>query len=381
MSQLTASVGSGGRNLPTDTSLVQRKLQSQGVDPGPIDGVCGAQTIAAIRQFQQRRLGFADGLVEPGLATWRALDGATPARTEAKPQTDGPPRRTGQQGATERAMEMMSSLYASWSRSLSAHPGSPAGAGGTGRFKMPTMLDFFPAVRGTLSHPQAPSARPATAQDTRRTVPAKTAANPGKSTPVSPSANPAALTDEDYKKAAARLAPEIDYRLLKAFAKVESGGRSGFGGSGLPVIAYEGHIFRKLTGKVHDKAYPMLSYKYVKKAGPEWQVNNKNQTKAWETLNSAIALNREAALKSTSWGKFQVVGLYSGYPDVEDFVSDMKTELGQLEAFVKYCKARTSLISAMKAKNYQTMASIYNGDDYGNYDKLIEKAYKAYCAE
>ena len=72
--------------------------------------------------------------------------------------------------------------------------------------------------------------------------------------------------------------------MIRAFAEVESGGKSGFGPSGLPIIAYEGHIFRKYTKGAFDNANPELSYRYRQKAGPEWQQNNKNQDTAWKTL-------------------------------------------------------------------------------------------------
>ena len=57
------------------------------------------------------------------------------------------------------------------------------------------------------------------------------------------------LTSSDYQAAATSLGSGISSAIIQAFAEVESGGRSGFGPDGLPVIAFEGHIFRKYTGK------------------------------------------------------------------------------------------------------------------------------------
>ncbi len=71
---LSGSVGAGGGNHPTDVALVQVLLNRQGYAL-EVDGQCGSMTVGAIVDFQRKRLGFADGLVEPGRNTWRALTG------------------------------------------------------------------------------------------------------------------------------------------------------------------------------------------------------------------------------------------------------------------------------------------------------------------
>lgn len=83
------------------------------------------------------------------------------------------------------------------------------------------------------------------------------------------------LKSFDYLNAAKELGAGIEVALVRAIAEVESGGKSGFGPDGLPIIAFEGHLFRKHTNNKYDKNHPSLSYEYVKKAGPEWQQNNK----------------------------------------------------------------------------------------------------------
>jgi hypothetical protein len=188
------------------------------------------------------------------------------------------------------------------------------------------------------------------------------------------------LTENDFQSAASALGTGVSVAIIRAFSEVESGGKSGFGPNGLPIIAFEGHIFRKLTKKKFDKTYPLSSYKYLKKAGPEWQQNNKDQAVAWETLNQAMKLDCDAALQSCSWGMFQVMGFNfksCGYKNVDDFVSAMKAgERGQLNAFVGYCKSKLGLTQALANRDFANMARLFNGDDFGNYDKLIEKHYK-----
>lgn len=188
------------------------------------------------------------------------------------------------------------------------------------------------------------------------------------------------LTDTDFIRAAKELGADISVNLVKAFAMVESGGRRGFGSDGLPIIAYEGHLFRKYTNNKYDETHPLLSYPYVEKAGPEWQINNKNHNTAWKTLTAAMELDVDAALMCCSWGMFQVLGAnyqMTGHRSVQNFVADMKRgESGQLDAFVAYCKKKKGMIAALKTKDFRNMARLYNGENYGNYDVLIGRAYK-----
>lgn len=196
---------------------------------------------------------------------------------------------------------------------------------------------------------------------------------------AAPGAGGDKLTEQDFVNAAARLGPSIEPALVHAIADAESGGKSGFGASGLPIIAFEGHIFRKYTKRAYDQTHPMLSYPYRQKAGPEWRHNNANQTKAWETLSEASALDHEAGLLACSWGMFQVMGFNfasCGYPDVDAFVDAMKAgERGQLEACIGYCKSRPGMIAAMQRKDFVAIATAYNGADYGDYDQRIRRAY------
>ncbi|PHN18579.1 N-acetylmuramidase family protein [Pseudomonas sp. ICMP 460] len=189
------------------------------------------------------------------------------------------------------------------------------------------------------------------------------------------------LTEADFQGAAAQLGNGISVNLIKAFATVESGGRSGFGPAKMPVIAFEGHIFRKYTQQKYDATYPLLSYPYTQKAGPQWRANNKDQAKAWETLIAAFNLDPNAALMSASWGMFQIMGFNfaaCGYASVVEYVTVMKVNAGQqLMAFVGFCRKNPALVKAMKNKDYVGMASLYNGKDYGDYDKRIKKAFDA----
>lgn len=184
------------------------------------------------------------------------------------------------------------------------------------------------------------------------------------------------LSEDDFRSAAKALGDDISVSIIRAFAEVESGGRSGFGRDGLPVIAYEGHIFRRLTHGKYDGSHPFLSYRYVTKAGLQWRHNNRSHVGSWETVCKAIELDFAAALQACSWGMFQVMGFNyksCGFADVESFVTSMKAgERGQLDAFVGFCKGKQSLVNALANKDFKKIAYLYNWQDFGNYDKLLE---------
>jgi peptidoglycan hydrolase-like protein with peptidoglycan-binding domain len=76
MNAIQTSVGDKGKNLRADVTTVQGLLKSNGYDPGPVDGLCGARTIDAIRKFQITFLTQPDGLIEPGKTSWQRLSGA-----------------------------------------------------------------------------------------------------------------------------------------------------------------------------------------------------------------------------------------------------------------------------------------------------------------
>lgn len=61
------SKGSSGAKVKT----LQVRLEVQGYDPGPIDGIFGAKTIAAVKGFQEYKGLKANGVVDD--TTWKAL--------------------------------------------------------------------------------------------------------------------------------------------------------------------------------------------------------------------------------------------------------------------------------------------------------------------
>ncbi len=192
-----------------------------------------------------------------------------------------------------------------------------------------------------------------------------------------PAPNPAAprLSDEDYTRAAAEFGMEA--ALIRAVAKVESGGRSGFDNSGRPKILFEAHIFHKFTGGRYDEQYPRLSQ-------PTWAAGKQYYAlDQWSRMYDAMRLNVEAAWKSASWGVFQVMGFnHNGSATVGDFVKAMfVSEYEHLRSFLAFCKDN-DLIEKLKNQDWAGFARGYNGPAYAEnkYDVKLQQAYEQYIA-
>jgi hypothetical protein len=171
--------------------------------------------------------------------------------------------------------------------------------------------------------------------------------------------------------AAAAAALGAEPAALAAVAEVESRGAP-FLPSGRPAILFERHVFRRLTGGEFDR-FPDLSHPKAGGYGAGGEAQH-------DRLARAAALHREAALKATSWGRFQVLGLNAGlcgWPDVERFVADhCADEAAHLAGFVGYVRG-AGLARALAARDWAAFARGYNGPAYARnrYDVRMAEAY------
>jgi len=167
---------------------------------------------------------------------------------------------------------------------------------------------------------------------------------------------------------------------LLAVAEVESAGRlcANVRGRKEPVIRFEGHYFdRLLTG---DK---QLAARAEGLADPKaGEVRNPHhQSARWKLLDRAIAIDRLAALSSTSWGVGQVMGVHwkwLGYGSVDALVVEARSgAVGQVAVMVRYIQ-KAGLVTALKAGDWVTFARVYNGPAYAKlgYDRKIQRAYQ-----
>ncbi len=149
-----------------------------------------------------------------------------------------------------------------------------------------------------------------------------------------------------------------DPAAIWAVCDVESAG-SGFLPDGRPKILFEAHIFGGLTGHRWDAAHPNV-------AAPRWDrsLYGAAGTHQYDRLAEAIALDRAAALRSASWGLFQILGLNHaacGFADVEGYVAAMCAGEGaQLAAFAAFCR-QGGQDRHLRAHDWTRFALSYNG--------------------
>lgn len=225
------------------------------------------------------------------------------------------------------------------------------------------------------------------------------------------------IAELDWRRVAGLLECEVE--VLKAIAKVESGGKSAFWrlnhgeGAHIPAILFERHYFSRLTQGKFDKSHPDISWPtpYRKKD----QVGNADAEMhdgrvdsddvygsfagAYLRLINAYRLDANAALRSASWGKFQVMGANfaaCGAKNLQDFLKTMcRDELGQIQLLSGFIQTKPrawkdrknkalgkeiSLWDAVKQKNWRAIAFNYNGPAYAkdSYHTKFEAAYLSY---
>lgn len=181
------------------------------------------------------------------------------------------------------------------------------------------------------------------------------------------------LTEQDYINAAKQLSCEV--AAIKAVADVESAG-DGFLSDSSPKILFERHKFYKHTNGKYAKTNPDICNKTPGGYGKESDQHTK--------LQRAVALDRDAALMSCSWGKFQIMGEHwqkLGYKSLQEFINQMyESEAAQLDAFVRYIRI-FGLLPYIRAKNWPKFAELYNGKNYkiNRYDEKMASAYRKYA--
>lgn len=186
-----------------------------------------------------------------------------------------------------------------------------------------------------------------------------------------------ALLFQDIKDAADRL--DIEPCAVQAVVDVESSG-NGFGSGGCILIQFEGHLFWKHLRKFgvapeplrpgnEDILYPSFTTRYVL-----------GQIKEWDQFTRASAIHAEAAMLSTSWGMFQILGQNHkacGFDTVQEFVeAQQRGEKEQLAAFCAFVRSE-GMLHYLRLKDWAGFARRYNGPAYAanRYDKKMSAAY------
>jgi hypothetical protein len=186
------------------------------------------------------------------------------------------------------------------------------------------------------------------------------------------------LIEQDFQNAAEAL--NCDVAAIKAVSEVESL-NGGFNPDSTPVTLFEGHKFFKYTNGKFSGSHPDLCFPAWTKTyyGKTWQAE---QTR----LKRAMELDREAAMMSASWGKFQIMGfnhVLAGHGTIGEFVTAMyKDEREHLMAFVSFVQ-KTGLGASLRHHDWAAFAKGYNGAGFAsnNYDVKLAAAFSKFEAK
>ncbi len=184
--------------------------------------------------------------------------------------------------------------------------------------------------------------------------------------------DPAPLTDAQLADSAARLGVESE--AIKAILHFQGGRGTGFTPDGLPVINFESQVFSRLTDGAYDASHPNVSTAAFK--GDNY---SRPQKQRWEQLTEAYALNPEAALSATAWGRFRILGSNykaGGFDSQEAFVRSQATsEDAQLRAFEHFLTTR-KLVASLAARDWRGFARGFFGTE--QFGAQLEKYYQAF---
>jgi hypothetical protein len=195
-------------------------------------------------------------------------------------------------------------------------------------------------------------------------------------------------SEEAFISAANRIGCRVE--MIKAFAEVESGKNGAFLDTGEPVILFERHKFHKFTkGRYDGSRIGNADSKLTEdqrdisspKAGGYGPVSIQHRK-----LHLAINLDRESALKSCSWGLFQLMGFnyaLCGFATLQSFINAMYENVDRhLEGFVSFILTNPkrvkgkNLRQALIDEDCEIAAEIYNGSGYAKnkYDVKLRGA-------
>ncbi len=154
-----------------------------------------------------------------------------------------------------------------------------------------------------------------------------------------------------------------DAAAVLAVIDVETSG-CGFLPDRRPQILFERHIFHRETGGAFDFPAPDISSPVPGGYGAAGAAQ-------YDRLAKAMRIDRNAAMRSTSWGIGQIMGFNStlvGYSDTDAMAADFaNSEDAQLLAVAEFCRRR-GLGDELREKRWADFAYVYNGPRHGQYN-------------
>lgn len=192
------------------------------------------------------------------------------------------------------------------------------------------------------------------------------------------------LTFEQIEKVANE--NNIEPCLILSIIKNETGswlGERGYLKDGRPMILFESHLFWKHL-KNEGKDPNALYEKYKSILTPRWNAEARSKyrvgAKEYERLDLAWSISKRAALKSASYGIFQLLGenyKEYGFEEVEFFLDEiLENPISQVDIWLKYAK-KYNILDALRNKDWARAARLYNGPGFekNSYHTKLEKHY------
>lgn len=172
------------------------------------------------------------------------------------------------------------------------------------------------------------------------------------------------MTDEELAKKA-----KIPTLVLKAIKKVESAGNP-------TAVRFEPHVFLRITGDNGKSKSPYVGQIPFTK-DPVRKISLKKEETNRAAFERAALLDREAAIRSTSWGLYQVMGVHLiklfGDEAVQKFDADPGSVSDQL--LVRWFQKNPRAAESARKFDIMDLAKRYNGSErWGhNVEKEISK--------
>lgn len=178
----------------------------------------------------------------------------------------------------------------------------------------------------------------------------------------------------------------VEARALAAVVAVEAGDPArGLVDGGHPLIRVEAHLVWRYATEAQR---PAVDARF-RVGGPKpWeghlldgQPYHGHQDRERAAYAVAVQLiGDDGAARATSWGCGQVLGDWHGlgFPSVAAFEAAQTSEAGQIDTMARYIQARPVLLSALRAKDWGTVARSYNGaGKVADYSTRLARAYAA----
>lgn len=173
---------------------------------------------------------------------------------------------------------------------------------------------------------------------------------------------------------------------LDAFVETESAGVTYalVDGHNEPLIRWEGHYFNRLCADTVRAKAVSMGLASTKAGGIP---NPASQQDRWDKLlKPAMALDKQAALESCSWGMGQVMGAnwkMLSFSSVQELVDRARANVeGQVELIVRFIE-KSGLKGALARHDWASVAHGYNGPSYAvnHYDTKMAAAYARHAGQ